>query len=69
VVNTCAVTNLETSKPSLIALFTTDALLLLIMLAGLLRLRRHGGDTFELGHLLWKQVGWQFSLAVMLSIR
>jgi hypothetical protein len=50
------VTNLETSKPSLISLFVTDCLLLLFMLAGLLRLRRGGGGTFELGRLLWRQV-------------
>jgi hypothetical protein len=35
----------------------TDIILLLIMLAGLLRLRRRGGGTYELWHLLWKQVG------------
>jgi hypothetical protein len=50
------VTNLETTKPSLISLFVTDCLLLLFMLAGLLRLRRRGGGTFELGRLLWRQV-------------
>lgn len=49
-------TNLETSKPSLISLFVTDCLLLLFMLAGLLRIRRRGGGTFELGRLLWRQV-------------
>jgi hypothetical protein len=50
------VTNLETSQPSLVSLFITDCLLLLFMLAGLLRLRRRGGGTFELGRLLWRQV-------------
>jgi hypothetical protein len=50
------VTNLETSKPSLISLFITDCLLLLLMLAGLLRLRRRGGGSFALGRLLWRQV-------------
>jgi hypothetical protein len=50
----CVVTNVETSQPSLISLFVTDFLLLLIMLAGLLRFRR--GGTFRLGHLLWRQV-------------
>ena len=55
---TCVVTNLGTSKPSYIGLFATDFLLLLIMLAGLLRIRRRSGDTFELGRLLWKQVYW-----------
>ena len=52
----CIVTNLETSRPSLISLFVADCLLLLIMLVGLLRLRRRGGGTFELGRLLWRQV-------------
>jgi hypothetical protein len=55
------VTNLATSKPSFFALFVTDFLLLLIMLAGLLRLRRRGGDTFELGRVLWRQVDWWFA--------
>ena len=27
------------------------------MLGGLLRLRRHGGGSLDLGRLLWKQVG------------
>ena len=49
-------TNLKTSEPSLISLFITDCLLLIIMLAGLLRLRRRGGGTLELGRLLWRQV-------------
>lgn len=31
--------------------------LLLIMLAGLLGIRRRGGCSLEFGHLLWKQVG------------
>jgi hypothetical protein len=30
--------------------------LLLIMLVGLLHLRRHGGGTFGIAQLLWKQV-------------
>jgi hypothetical protein len=50
------VTNLDASKPTLIALFGTDFLLLLIMLAGLLRLRRRGGGTLKLGRILWRQV-------------
>jgi hypothetical protein len=69
VAEACAITNIETSTASFIALFVTDFLLLVIMLAGLLRLRRRGGDTFELGRLLWRQVGWWSSLAVMMSIR
>jgi hypothetical protein len=39
----------------------TDIILLLIMFVGLLRLRRrHGGGTFGLARLLWKQVRWLF---------
>jgi hypothetical protein len=34
----------------------TDIALLLILLIGLLRLRRRGGRTFGLNNLLWKQV-------------
>ena len=37
--------------------FVTDTVLLLIMLGGLLQLRRRGGGSYELWHLLWKQVG------------
>jgi len=36
----------------------TDITLLLILLIGLLRLRHHGGKTFGLNNLLWKQVWW-----------
>jgi hypothetical protein len=53
----CVVTNFQSCKASLIALLATDAILLLIMLSGLLRLRRHGGCSLNLGRLLWKQVG------------
>ncbi len=43
-------------------MLVVDMVLLLIMLAGLLRLRR--GGTYELWHLLWKQVGpWRLSFA------
>jgi len=51
----CVVLNMESNKPTIIVVFVTDIVLLLIMLVGLLRLRRHGGGTFELGRLLWKQ--------------
>jgi hypothetical protein len=64
------VTNLETTKPSVIALFITDALLLIIMLAGLLRLR--DGGSLVLWRLLWKQVGAggsRISMAVMSLMR
>ncbi len=63
---TCTSNDVETSQLPFVALFITDFLLLLIMLVGLLRLRRGGGGTFKLGRLLWRQVGRQFSLAAML---
>jgi hypothetical protein len=45
-------------------MLVVDIVLLLIMLAGLLRLRSHGSGTYELWHLLWKQVGpWRLSFA------
>lgn len=53
----CIVTNIQTSKTSFIVLLAADIILLFVMLAGLLRLRRRGGGTLELGRLLWKQVG------------
>lgn len=34
----------------------TDIALLLIMLVGLFRLRCHGGGTFGLAQVLWRQV-------------
>ncbi|KAF8499724.1 hypothetical protein F5888DRAFT_105756 [Russula emetica] len=55
VIKACEFKNVETSKLSMCSLLVTDMFLLLIMLAGLLRLRRGGGGTFDLGRLLWKQ--------------
>ncbi len=42
--------------------------LLLIMVVGLFILRRHDGGMFGLTGLLWKQVLWRFSLAVVLTV-
>ena len=36
------------------------------MLVGLFILRRHDGGTSGLSRVLWKQVWWRFSLAVVL---
>lgn len=47
----------------------TDIILLVIMLVGLFRLRRHRCGTFGLAQLLWKQVRCFFSLAVLLELR
>ena len=39
--------------------------LLLIVLVGLFVLRRNVGGAFGLARLLWKQVRWRFSLALV----
>jgi len=55
---------MESNKPTIIVVFVTDIVLLLTMLVGLLRLRRRGGGTFELGRLLWKQVSGDSSFSL-----
>jgi hypothetical protein len=50
------VVNDKSSPITLIAMVVADIALLLIMLAGLLHLRCHGGGTFGIAQLLWKQV-------------
>lgn len=54
----CVVLNVESNKLTLIVILATDVILLSTMFVGLLRLRLRcrGGETFELGRLLWKQV-------------
>ncbi|KAI0279432.1 hypothetical protein BGY98DRAFT_968908 [Russula aff. rugulosa BPL654] len=57
----CVVHDTECNKPTIIVTLITDIMLLLIMLVGLLRLRRYGVGTFGLTQLLWKQgVIWLF---------
>ena len=54
---TCAITNIETSgKPTAISLAVTDVVLLLIMLAGMLSIRRRSSGSLELWRFLWTQV-------------
>ena len=57
VAKSCIITNIDTCKISIVSCFVADIILLLVMLAGLLRLRRRGGGSYDLWHLLWKQVG------------
>ena len=57
----CTITNIESHKSLSINLFVTDVILLFIMLAGLLRLRRGPEGSFYLSRLLWKQVGYLLS--------
>jgi hypothetical protein len=60
-------TNFDSTKYSIIGSLFSDLALLLIMLVGLLRMRREGSGAFALGRTLWKQVRWwQFPLAVVL---
>jgi hypothetical protein len=49
---------IESIKLSTIVVLVTDISLLLIMLFGLLRLRRHGIGMMVLGRFLWNQVGF-----------
>jgi len=51
----CSMPPVASSKPTVISVFATDVLLLLIMLVGLFRMRREGGGWLGLGWLLWKQ--------------
>jgi hypothetical protein len=67
VAKSCVITNVRVCETSMLSCFVTDSLLLLIMLVGLLRLRRRG-SSFELWSFLWKQVGhWRYSLVVLLT--
>jgi hypothetical protein len=57
---------MQSNKINIIAQLTSDVILLLIMVAGLLRLRLEIGD-FGLGRILWNQVRWwRFLLALIL---
>jgi hypothetical protein len=52
----CAIPNIEAGVLNIMVILITDVTLLLIMLVGLLRLRRYGAGNLGLGQLLWKQV-------------
>jgi len=59
--STCVITNIHSTKLNLITTLTTDVVLLLIMLVGLLRLGFHESGVYGLGHLMWKQgLVWLF---------
>jgi hypothetical protein len=62
----CIVVNPDVTKLNAIVSFVTDIILLLMMLAGLLRLRMQGGGMLNLGSFLWKQVGGHISIALVL---
>ena len=63
----CAIINVEICRDFYINLLVTDVILLFIMLAGLLRLRRDTG-SFYLSQLLWKQVGSRWFLLVSMFV-
>ena len=53
---------MEVTKLNFIVTFVTDIILLVVMFIGLLSLRFHERGAFGLGRLLWRQVGYWFSL-------
>jgi hypothetical protein len=57
--DSCDNPNVKSNIVTIISMFITDILLLVIMLIGLLRMGRRGTGAFSLGRLgrlLWKQV-------------
>jgi hypothetical protein len=58
----------DASEWGFIPTIVADMALLLIILSGLSVLRRNGGGTFGLTRLLWTQVRWRFSLALLCLI-
>ncbi len=59
---------MQSNKMNIIVSLASDVILLLIMLAGLLRLRLEIRE-FGLGRILWNQVRWwRFLLAVILQV-
>ncbi|KAI0274130.1 hypothetical protein BGY98DRAFT_95719 [Russula aff. rugulosa BPL654] len=59
---------LDSIRLSTIVAFAADTILLLIMLFGLHRLRRHGGSLMGLGRFLWNQGVVWFLLAVVTEL-
>jgi len=64
----CVIDANTTNVPTFISTAATDIILLLIMLVGLLGLRRNGGGTFGLAQILWKQGLIWFLLATIAEI-
>jgi len=65
--NICMTLNTQGNKTNFISILVTDIVLLLIMLVGLHRLHCHGGGTFRLGRVLWKQVRFYLGVVLILS--
>jgi len=51
----CSISHIENNKATIISMFTTDFILLVIMLVGLFRMGVRRVGTLDLGRLLWKQ--------------
>ncbi|KAH9969964.1 hypothetical protein BGW80DRAFT_621328 [Lactifluus volemus] len=64
----CEVPNSDITKLNVLATLATDVILLLMVLAGLLRLRLGGGGMFDLGSFLLKQGIIWLSLVVFAGI-
>ncbi|KAH9957075.1 hypothetical protein BGW80DRAFT_1565522 [Lactifluus volemus] len=64
----CEVPNSDITKLNVLATLATDVILLLMVLAGLLRLRLGGGGMFDLGSFLLKQGIISLSLVVFAGI-
>ncbi|KAH9969965.1 hypothetical protein BGW80DRAFT_1461593 [Lactifluus volemus] len=64
----CTIPNSDIIKLNAIVSFLTDIILLLMMLAGLLRLRIGGGGMLNLGNFLWKQGIIWISLSIVFGI-
>ncbi|KAH9957071.1 hypothetical protein BGW80DRAFT_231534 [Lactifluus volemus] len=66
--NVCVVPNSDITKFNVIVTFVSDITLLIVMLAGLLRLRMGGGGMLDLGRFLWKQGIIWISFAVAAGV-
>jgi len=68
----CSIPNARSNLPTMISLFITDIVLLVVMLIGLVRMSCHGTDGFSLGRLgslLWKQGLIWFFLATTVELQ
>jgi hypothetical protein len=55
-VSRCVAPNIEVTLINIVSTLGIDIVLLIMMLAGMVPVRCHGGGMFSLSRLLWKQV-------------
>jgi len=70
--NKCSIPNVRSNLATMISLFITDIVLLVVMLIGLVRMAFHGRGGFSLGRLgglLWKQGLIWFLLATTVELQ